>query len=76
MLELLQQKKKNYSEISEKLSVYDEIVHIRTLPVGTRVLGKTYLILKTLSRLPDRDIYLITKMPPEQYFNFKSKIKK
>ena len=32
-------------------------------------------MLKTLSRIPDRDIYIITKSPPEQYTNFKIKIK-
>ena len=37
--------------------------------------GKTYLTLKILSRIPDRDIYLITKSTSEQYSNFKVKIK-
>ena len=32
-------------------------------------------MLKTLSRTPDRDIYIITKSPPEQYTNSKIKIK-
>ena len=31
---------------------------------------------KTLSRIPDREIYKITKSPPEQYTNSKIKIKK
>ena len=47
----------------------------RTLLVGPSFSGKTYLMLKTLSRTPNRDIYIITKSPPEQYTNSKIKIK-
>ena len=47
----------------------------RTLLVGPSFSGKTYLMLKTLSRIPDRDFYIITKSPPEQYTNSKIKIK-
>ena len=47
----------------------------RTLLSGPSFSGKTYLMLKILSRLPDRDIYIITKSPPEQYSNSKIKIK-
>ena len=47
----------------------------RTLLVGTSFSGKTYLMLKILSRMLDRDIYIITKSPPEQYTNSKTKIK-
>ena len=48
----------------------------RTVLVGPRLLSQTYLLLKKLSRiLPDRDIYIITKPPPEQYSNSKIKIK-
>ena len=47
----------------------------RTLLVGPSFSGKTYLMLKTLSRIPDRDIHIITKSPPEQYTNSKIKIK-
>ena len=47
----------------------------RSLLVGPSFSGKTYLILKILSRIPDRDIYIITKSPPEQYTNSKIKIK-
>ena len=32
-------------------------------------------MLKTFSRIPDRDIYIITKSPPEQYTNSKIRIK-
>ena len=47
----------------------------RTILVGPSYSGKTYLMLKTLSRIPDRDIYIITKSPPEQCTNSKIKIK-
>ena len=47
----------------------------RTLLVGPSFSGKTYLMLKTFSRIPDRDINIITKSPPEQYTNSKIKIK-
>ena len=45
----------------------------RTLLVGPSFSGKTYLMLKILSRILDRDIYIITKSPPEQYTNSKMK---
>ena len=47
----------------------------RTLLVDPSFSGKTYLMLKTLSRKPDRDIFIITKSPPEQYTISKIKIK-
>ena len=47
----------------------------RTLLVGPSFSGKTYLMLQILSRISDRDIYIITKSPPEQYTNSKIKIK-
>ena len=47
----------------------------RTLLVGPSFSGKTYLMLKILSRMIDRDIYIINKSPPEQYTNSKIKIK-
>ena len=47
----------------------------RTLLVGPSFSGKTYLMLKILSRTSDRDIYIITKSTPEQYSNSKIKIK-
>ena len=43
--------------------------------VGPYFSGKTYLILKILSRIPDPDIYIIPKSPPEHYSNSKIKIK-
>ena len=47
----------------------------RALLVGPSFSGKTYLKLKIFSRIPDRDIYIITKLPPEQYSNSKIKNK-
>ena len=47
----------------------------RTLLVGPSFSGKTYLMLKIVSRLPDRDFYIIIKSPPEQYSDSKMKIK-
>ena len=47
----------------------------RTLLVGPSFSGETYLMLKILSRISDRDIHIITKSPPEQYTNSKIKIK-
>ena len=43
--------------------------------VGPCFSGKTFLMLKLLSRISDRDTYIITKSPPEQYSNSKIKIK-
>ena len=47
-----------------------------TLLVGPSLSGKSYLLLKLLSRIRDRDIYIITNSPHEQYSNSKIKIKK
>ena len=43
--------------------------------VGPSFSCKKYLMLRTLSRIPDRDIYIITKSPAEQYTNSKIRIK-
>ena len=43
--------------------------------VGPSFSGKTYLTVKNLSRKPNRDTYIITKSPPEQYSNSKIKNK-
>ena len=64
--------KRKYNKVSEKLSVNDECINIQTLLVGPIFLGKTYLLLKFLSRIPNRDIYIITKSSREQYSNSKS----
>ena len=47
----------------------------RTLLVGPSFTGKTYPMLKILSRIPDRDLCIITKSSPEQYSNSEIKIK-
>ena len=48
----------------------------RTLLGGCSFSGKTYLMLKILSRIPpERNIYLITRSPPEQCSTSKIKIK-
>ena len=47
----------------------------RTSFVGLNFLGKTSLMLKIFSRISNRDLYIITKSPPEQYSNSKIKIK-
>ena len=47
----------------------------RILLVGQSFSGKTYLMLKLLSRKPNRDHYIITKSPPEQYSKAKNKNK-
>ena len=43
--------------------------------VGSSLSGKTNLMAKILSRMIDRDFYIITKSPPKQYTNSKIKIK-
>ena len=47
----------------------------RSLLVGTSFSGKTYLMFKILSRLPDPDLYKISKSSPEQYSIYKIEIK-
>ena len=58
-----------------KIENYNNDNNNRTFLLGPSFSGKTHLILKTLSRIPDRDIYIITKLPPEQYINSEIKIK-
>ena len=47
----------------------------RTLLVGPSFSGKTNLMLRILSRIPDWDKYKITKLPPGQYSDPKIKMK-
>ena len=73
-------KKRKNNEITTsrqepKIENGNNINNNRTLLVGPSFSGKTYLMLKILSRIPNRDIYIITKSPPEQYTNSKIKIK-
>ena len=72
-------KRKNEITISHqqpKTENGNNIINNRTILVGPSFSGETYLMLKTLSRIPNRDIYIITKSPPEQYTTSKIKIKK
>ena len=43
--------------------------------VGPSFSGETYFMLKIRSWIPHRDIDIITKSPPEQYFNTEVKTK-
>ena len=63
------------SNVSEKTNIDNINNNNRTLLVGPSFLGKTYLMLQILSRISDRDIYIINKSPPEKYTNSKIKIK-
>ena len=63
------------SIVLEKTKIDNVNTNNRTLLVGPSFSGKTYLMLKNLLRIPDRDIYIITKSPPEQYSKSKIKIK-
>ena len=67
--------KTRFSYQQPKIENGNNIKNNRTLLVGANFLGKTYLLLKILSRIRDRIIYIITKSPPEQYSNTKIKIK-
>ena len=60
---------------SNQQSKIEKNNNYRTLLVGPSFSGKTYLMLKILSRISDRDIYIITKSPPEQYTNSEIKIR-
>ena len=68
-------KRKNNLIQQPKIENGNDISNNRTLLVGPPFSGKTYLMLKILSRKPDRDFYIITKSPPEQYTNSKIKFK-
>ena len=68
-------KKRNNNISSEKLSVIDEHLKIRTLLVERSFWVETHLMLKILPRVFDRDIYRITKSPFEHCSNSKIKNK-
>ena len=65
------------SIVLEKPKIENEnnIYNNPTLLFGPSFSGKTYLMLKTLSRIPNRDIYIVTKSHPEQYSNSEIKNK-
>ena len=54
---------------------FDDNKNNRTLLVGPSFPAKTYLMLKILSRIPNRDFYIITKSPLGQYYNTQIKIR-
>ena len=68
-------KRKNEITTSHQQPKIENNNNIRTLLVGPSFSGKTHLILKILSRIPNRDIYIITKSPPEQYTDSEMKIR-
>ena len=68
-------KKKRKNDLIQQPKIENDNNNNRTLLVGASFSGKSYLMLKILSRMLDRDIYIITKSPPEQYTNSKIKIK-
>ena len=68
-------KKKRKNNVIQQPKNENDNNNNRSLMVGPSFSGKTYLMLKILSRIPNRDIYIITKSPPEQYTNSEIKIK-
>ena len=65
----------NEITVSHQQSIIENGNNNRTLLVGPSFSSKTYLMLKILSRIPNRDVYIITKSSPEQYTNSKISIK-
>ena len=65
----------NEITISHQRKIENDNNNNRTHLVGPPFSRKIYLMLKILSRISDRDIYIITKSPPEQYSNSKINIK-
>ena len=63
------------SSVLEKPKIDIVTTNNRTLLVCPGFSGKTYLLFKNFSRIPDRDIHINTKSPTEQYSNSKTKIK-
>ena len=68
-------KKKRKNNLIQEPKIENDFNNNRTSLVGPSFSGKSYLMLKILSRITDRDIYIITKSPPEQYTDSKIKIK-
>ena len=58
----------NFNVIEKpKIDKFNNTNNNRIILVGPSFSGKTYLMLKIISRRPDRSIYIITKAPPELY---------
>ena len=74
------EREQNHNESKSNVSAKTNIDNVntnnnnRTLLVGPSFSGKTYLMLQILSRISDRDIYIITESP-EHFSNFKIKVK-
>ena len=68
-------KKKRKNNLIQQPKIENDNNTNRTLLVGPSYSGKTFLMLRILSRMIDRDIYIITKSPLEQYTDSKIKIK-
>ena len=68
-------KKKRKNNVIQQPKIENDNNNNRTLLVGPSFSGKTYLMLKILSRIQNRDIYIITKSPLEQYTISEIKIK-
>ena len=70
--------KREHQSTESKPNVFEEPTILannnRTLLIGPNFSGKRYLMLKSLSRIPRREIYIITKSPPEQFSNSQIKI--
>ena len=78
-------KNNNESLIQNKITAFHKQLKInivynhrsnRTLLIGPSFSDKTYLELKILSRIPNRDIHSFTKSPSEEYSISKIKNKK
>ena len=66
----------NNSNVIKKTIIDSANNNYRTLLFGVSFSGKTYLMLKILSRILKRDIYIITKSPQNSMPIPKSKLKK
>ena len=73
LIEREQHQNESNSKVLEKPKIENDIN--RTLLVGPSFSGKTYLMLNILSRISDRDIFIVTESPPEQSSNAKIKPK-
>ena len=65
----------NSTVLENQKSIMVTITITKTLLLGPSFSGETYIMLKNLLRKPDRDKNIISKMPPKQYSNSKTKIK-
>ena len=75
----MKRKNKNNNSLIQNQQAKNDNIHTdndnETLLVGPSFSCKAYLMLKSHFRTPNRDIYIITKSPPEQYYISELKIK-